>query len=32
MRTRLYVDPRTGLVTSYNPRVKGDGSKAKGKR
>ncbi len=27
--TRLYIDPKTGCATPFNPRKKGDGSKAR---
>lgn len=28
-RPALFIDPRTGLITNYNPRKKGDGSNAR---
>jgi len=30
-RTKMYIDPVTGCVTTFNPRDKGDGSVARPK-
>ena len=31
MKRKLFIDPRTGLITPYNPKVKEDGSYSKSK-
>ena len=30
-KSKLRIDPKTGCVTPFNPKVKGDGSKARSK-